>query len=266
MGCLGSSIKFILFATNFIIFILSGAVFGVGIWALVDAPSFLDLFKLAQDALANNGVEVGGMELNIYSTAAYILIATAAVAAVLSFLGCCGAAKGSKCMLGTYFILMLIIFIVAIVGAVWGYKGDIETEIRDPLLKAIEKYKDVPFTDVEKAYHNAWNNAQGEFLCCGVYNVTDWKAVKDFPPGLTQPEGCCRVGRDGHQLTEAEIKTCRGSTDGPNSNSFYFRGCWTIFVEKIDNNINIVVGVAIGVIVLMFVNMLLSFGMCMMVD
>ena len=33
------------------------------------------------------------MELNIYSTAAYILIATAAVAAVLSFLGCCGAAK-----------------------------------------------------------------------------------------------------------------------------------------------------------------------------
>ena len=49
--------------------------------------------------------------------------------------------QGSKCMLGTYFILMLIIFIVAIVGAVWGYKGDIETEIRDPLLKAIEKYK-----------------------------------------------------------------------------------------------------------------------------
>jgi hypothetical protein len=33
------------------------------------------------------------MELTIYSSAAYILIVAAAVAAVISFLGCCGAAK-----------------------------------------------------------------------------------------------------------------------------------------------------------------------------
>ena len=48
-------------------------------------------------------------------------------------------------------------------------------------------------------------------------------------------------------------QVCRLSPDGPNSVTFYFRGCWTIFVEKIDNNINIVVGVAIGVIVLMVI-------------
>ena len=48
-------------------------------------------------------------------------------------------------------------------------------------------------------------------------------------------------------------QACRLSPDGPNSVTFYFRGCWTIFVEKIDNNINIVVGVAIGVIVLMVI-------------
>ena len=33
------------------------------------------------------------MKLGIYSTAAYLLIFVAAVAALVSFLGCCGAAK-----------------------------------------------------------------------------------------------------------------------------------------------------------------------------
>ncbi len=44
---------------------------------------------------------------------------------------------------------------------------------------------------------------------------------------------------------------CRRVGRDPGSTKYYFRGCWTIFMEKIDSNINIVVGVAIGVIVLM---------------
>jgi hypothetical protein len=44
---------------------------------------------------------------------------------------------------------------------------------------------------------------------------------------------------------------CRRVSRDPGSTKYYFRGCWTIFMEKIDSNINIVVGVAIGVIVLM---------------
>jgi hypothetical protein len=35
------------------------------------------------------------MKLGVYSTAAYLLIFVAAVAALVSFLGCCGAAKVS---------------------------------------------------------------------------------------------------------------------------------------------------------------------------
>jgi hypothetical protein len=37
--------------------------------------------------------EVGSMSLNVYSSAAYILIVAAAFAAIISFLGCCGAQK-----------------------------------------------------------------------------------------------------------------------------------------------------------------------------
>ena len=44
---------------------------------------------------------------------------------------------------------------------------------------------------------------------------------------------------------------CRQSDVGPESKTYYFEGCWTIFMEKIDENIKIVVGVTIGVVVLM---------------
>jgi hypothetical protein len=44
-------------------------------------------------------------------------------------------------MLGTYFVLTLILFILTIVGVVWSYKGDIDTEIKNPLILAMENYK-----------------------------------------------------------------------------------------------------------------------------
>jgi hypothetical protein len=44
-------------------------------------------------------------------------------------------------MLGTYFVLTLILFILTIVGVVWSYKGDIDTEIKNPLILAMENYQ-----------------------------------------------------------------------------------------------------------------------------
>ena len=48
------------------------------------------------------------MKLGIYSTAAYLLIFVAAVAALVSFLGCCGAAKVQ------YLIFIVLSFVVTL--------------------------------------------------------------------------------------------------------------------------------------------------------
>jgi hypothetical protein len=45
-------------------------------------------------------------------------------------------------MLGTYFTLILVMFIVMVVGAVLGYSGDLDKAIKDPLKTALSKYKD----------------------------------------------------------------------------------------------------------------------------
>ena len=67
-------------------------------------------------------------------------------------------------MLGTYFTLILALFIVMVVGAVLGYSGDLDTTIKKPLKEALSKYKDdvTDQTNPLFAYKAAWNKVQQE--------------------------------------------------------------------------------------------------------
>ena len=59
------------------------AILGIGVWTKVDAGQF-DSF------LGNSG----------YSLSAYMMMAAGAFVAIVGFLGCCGAIKESRCLLG----------------------------------------------------------------------------------------------------------------------------------------------------------------------
>jgi len=263
-GCMSKLIKYLLFATNFLIFILGLAVFGLGIWVVVDEPSFLDLFSKAQDQLESSE----DFNVEIYTSAAYILLVVSALVVLISFFGCCGAWKENKCMLGTYFTLILALFIVMVVGAVLGYSGDLEKSVKDPLKSALSKYSDVATEDTDPAlygYKMAWNTVQEELKCCGVDDVTDWAVITEWDPvGANKPAGCCKNMYTG-TMTEADELECRTAPQTPGSDTYYFRGCYTMIKDKIEENQNTVVGVAIGVVVVMFLNMMFSFAMCTMV-
>lgn len=283
-GCVGNTVKYLLFATNFLVFILGCAVLGVGIWVLVDSSSFMDLFKQVEDILGDTDISI-----NIYSTASYLLIAVAVIVIIITFFGCCGAIKESKCMLGTYFAIVLTVFIMCIVGAVLGYSGNLEETIKTPFLEAIKQYDDKPSWTPESPtpttpeevkeeakywFKEALNKAQTDFKCCGINGVADWvnenkpdNANWD-PAGLTppinKPEGCCKFLKNGAEITlAANITLCRQSkvqTD----DVYNFNGCYPEFEKKIKENQDMVVGIAIGVVVVMFLNMLFAFAMCTM--
>eukprot|EP00090_Calanus_glacialis_P043386 TRINITY_DN7680_c0_g1_i7.p1 TRINITY_DN7680_c0_g1~~TRINITY_DN7680_c0_g1_i7.p1 ORF type:complete len:268 (-),score=83.83 TRINITY_DN7680_c0_g1_i7:125-928(-) len=264
-SCMSSMVKYLLFITNFLIFILGLTVFGLGIWVLVDKPSFLTLFEEAQSVSGTTD----SFNVEIYTSAAYILLVVSFLVVLISFFGCCGAIKENKCMLGTYFTLILALFIVMVVGAVHGYNGDLETTIKKPLKEALSKYKDdvTDQTDPLFAYKAAWNEVQQELKCCGVDNVQDWTG-NDFnwtPSSANKPSGCCIINQEGEELTQDEQMECRKTEQDPESTTFYFRGCYTMIKDRIESNQNTVVGVAIGVVVVMFLNMLFSFAMCTMV-
>merc|ERR1711872_549223 len=172
---------------------------GLGIWVLVDKPSFLNLFDEAQKV---SGIS-DEFNISIYTSAAYILLVVSFLVVLISFFGCCG----------------------------------------------------------------AWKEVQKELKCCGVDNVKDW-AGDEFqwsPSDANKPIGCCYEKQDGTAMDEEQQNTCRRAVQDPDSSDYYFRGCYTMMKTEIESNQNTVVGVAVGVVIVMFLNMLFSFAMCTMV-
>ena len=64
------------------------------------------------------------------------MVVISAFVVLVSFFGCCGAWKESKCMLGTYFTFVLLLFILLLTGGILAYSGDLKNSIRTPLLKS----------------------------------------------------------------------------------------------------------------------------------
>ena len=196
---------------------------------LVDKPSFFDILDDAHDLCTEGDTTCDDIvsNLSFYSSATYIMIVIAALVILIAFFGCCGAMKESKCLLGTYFTIILALFIVMLIGAVLGYSGNFKDMIKTPFEK---KYNDQPAEDDQsaKTYKSVWNDVQAEvrrnrdggkgldkclnfqLKCCGIDSFKDWQNTTDadfnFETNFNKPEGCCVWGRDNEKLTDTEIK------------------------------------------------------------
>jgi len=275
-GCLQKLVKYTLFFTNFLVFILGLVTLGFGIWVVVDDSSLKDLFDKATDVLDTNGVDTSGWDIGLYSSAPYILIAVAVIVSLISFFGCCGAIKENKCMLITYFVILIAIFIAGIVGAVLTFQGKLDEKIKDPLKKSMEYYKEDSTDPQDEAFNNIWNEVQKELKCCGIDNAKDWMIENpdNFgqPNGYRVPEGCCEVQRNIDSPSDADIQTCRKAGTDPEGNkndsykNYYFEGCYTVILNEIEEQQDKIYAAAITCVVVMFINMLSAFAMCTMAD
>jgi len=266
-GCLPNLVKYLLFFTNLLVFILGIVTLGFGIWVVVDKPSFLNLFDDAQQILNENDINTEGFDISVYASAPVVLIVVAVIVALIAFFGCFGAIKENKCMLITYFIIILCIFIAFIVGAVLVYQGKFESEIKDPLRDSIKYYKDKEGTALDESVKGAWNTVQAEFKCCGVDNATDWKTATapNWEVG-NKPAGCCMYDRKHDDaLSEEQQKVCRNA-DYNMKDTYYFEGCYTVIVDSIKSHQDKIFGAAIGTVVVMFMNMLFAFALCTMAE
>ena len=146
--------------------VIGCVVLGLGIYALVDGASLVSLVD-------QSGVG-GDVNITAFTSAAYIFIVVAVFVVILTFFGCCGAIKESKCMLGTYFTLILVMFVVMIAGAVLGYSTSMD-KLQDALEKTMPQYQDNidnAKNDSQKAITEAWNEVQtsvSDFLILQMY-------------------------------------------------------------------------------------------------
>lgn len=176
-GCGNNILKYILLFLNFIIFLLALAgvigsiIFIVKPGILADVGDKLEQLKELNTLLSTSSISAG----------LYVLLGASVVVLLISFLGCCGAWKEIKCMLGMYATILTIILIAEIAAVVLAFV--FKDKIDDGLVEALDKAK--------KAKPNVYKDVEKIMKCCG---------VKDKDPcvnsTLTYTTGCATRIKD----------------------------------------------------------------------
>nr|XP_057905335.1 tetraspanin 35 [Doryrhamphus excisus] len=226
MGCFGF-LKFMMFLFNGIIFVAGAAILGVGIWVKVDSGSILGFLGSIDNAPA---------ELNQVLNVGYLLIAVGALLVIIGFLGCCGAARESKCMLLLFFIIILLVFIAEVAGAV------VILVFRPLAEELFAKLGTAAVKSIKKDYgKNAditglWDTTMNTLKCCGIYNSSNFVDSPYYMANNNQyPPPCC---------ASADNKPCNQTVI---DNFSTVPGCFAKIEQLIDDNTEVIVGVALGI-------------------
>jgi len=201
MGCATSLVKYIVFLFNLAFVLLAIAFIAVGVVVKLDIGEITDHVNNTSN-------------LNL-AVAPVLLIVVGCLIFVVAFLGCCGAVRESNCMLITYAIILLILFIVQIALGVYAFllfkdsDTDIKKDIKKELLDVLGKYK--TDEDVRKVI-DTW---QEEKECCGVNGPEDWDPL-EVP------------------------KTCCANQDVCNRENAYQKGCFDPFYDFLQTSVKVI--------------------------
>ncbi|XP_027966950.1 CD82 antigen isoform X1 [Eumetopias jubatus] len=220
--------KYFLFLFNLLFFILGAVILGFGVWILADKSSFISVLQTSSSSL-----KVG----------ACVFVGVGAVTMFMGFLGCIGAIKEVRCLLGLLKQEM----------------GNIVTEL-------IQNYKD----GHEDRLQEAWDYVQAQVRCCGwvsFYNWTDNAELRNRT-NITYPCSCedRKEADDGFPVRkgfcEALDSNSTESGNNPESWPVYREGCMKKVQAWLQENVGIILGVCVGVAVIELLGMLLSICLC----
>ncbi|XP_072244736.1 tetraspanin-1 [Leuresthes tenuis] len=195
MGCF-TFVKLMMVLFNLLIFLSGLAVLAMGIWASVDTSFFLQFLGLFSNQILR------------FVNVTYFCLAIGAVLVALGLVGFCGAQKESKCLLLTFFSIVLIIFIAEVAAGVvaLAYSSFAEGILRvwvTPELQ--EDYGSDPVVT------QIWNTTMTELRCCGFSSYIDLVGSKfEEQNGGSLPPSCCWASVAPCSPAEAERRPVEG--------------------------------------------------------
>ena len=127
-------------------------VLGFGAYVLITGADIVDLIDKSDEG-----------SIKIYSSAAILLIVIACAVVLVTFFGCFGAFKVQRCMLGTYFTMILVLFICILVGAVIAVTQDLDF-VEDALKKTMDEYGNDG--NSQTVVTEAWDGIQSDVSIC----------------------------------------------------------------------------------------------------
>ncbi|TDH16063.1 hypothetical protein EPR50_G00015950 [Perca flavescens] len=226
--CCSGFLKIMMFVFNGGIFLAGAVILGVGVWVKVDSGSLLGILDTLEDAPSG---------LSQLVNVSYLLMAVGAVLLVIGFLGCCGAVRESRCMLLTFFSIVLIIFLVEVAGAVvlLVFQG-----LADQLFQSLEKEVKISIGKEygrSDSFTSLWNATMEEFKCCGFKNYTDF----DGSPFYNDH------GRDVYPHTCCNTTITTGVCNTHQANHSMIDGCFDKLLQLIEDNALIIAIVVLAI-------------------
>lgn len=235
-------IKYLLFAFNFVFFIVALAMIGVG--AAVEIK-YREITMITSSAI---------------SAAPILLICVGVFILVVAFFGCCGAYKENYCMVTSFMVMMVIIFILEFAAgiAAFALKNKLETWITASVQKSLETYT--------PAHAKVFDAIQTKFDCCGAVSSADWNRSTTFissariaistdninaTADVLVPDSCCIT----------VTKDC-GLKKGHHIYNSTSDGCVNKIKVFIKSNAGVIGGIGIGIAMIQIVGIV--FACCLM--
>ncbi|XP_036402530.1 tetraspanin-4 [Megalops cyprinoides] len=159
-------VKYLMFVFNLIFWLGGCGLFGVGVWLSFKQSEFSSL-PLSFPSLS----------------AANLLLVAGGVTMITGFLGCLGALKEQRCLLMTFFVILLVLVLteVTLTLTLYIFKEELDTSAQNELKSGMMDYTE------NEGLRKSWDNVQKIFKCCGVTNMTDWHTVLNG----SLPVSCC---------------------------------------------------------------------------
>lgn len=258
--------KFSLIFFNIIFFLLGIAILAVGIYVLVD-PKF-NHFKNIANVDVVGVADKSGVNLSYIGYCGIAFCVFGGVMLFISFLGCCGAMKQVRCLLGLYSTVLLVVLLTEIgIGIFAGvYSGKLK-DLLAPQLKTNLVNNYMGNSSNKTIASIGWDTIMVNFECCGVYNASDFTEATKWISDDQIPKACCKfLEIDKSSWTNAAVPTnyqdptCYSNPTLENSNINI--GCYDKIKTTINQYSNIVIGVAVGVGLVLLLGVIFGFHLC----
>lgn len=251
-GC-GNCAKWSLVVTNLFILVAGIAVISVGVWTYMD--------KAFMEVLLRN---------NLYMSATYIMIGTGCVAIALSILGCVGALKEIKAGLLTYFVLLLLLFVILLVAGILGYifRSQISINLKPEMMYTVTKYDpDKPNSPITAA----WDNTQKYLNCCGLNKYEsdshpwliwrDNKLINSGDADSRVPQSCCLVNADGKPAECVDP-----ASNAVRDDRIHTRDCFHAGLEFVQSHALVLASVAVAAAAVLTSGMVFSISLFKLIE